>query len=76
MKFKNLPKITNVDRIRVYHNCKLVAEKWISGDCHSILWYFQEEPQLKAFLECEIVQIIMDIVADRDEYIACNIYLN
>ena len=74
-KIKNLPKITNIDRIRVYHHCKLVAEKWIGGDCHSILGYFQEEPKFKAFLECEIIQMIMYIIADRDEYIACDIYL-
>ena len=74
MKIKNLPNITNIDSIRVYRNRKLVAEKWIGG-CYSILWYFQEEPQFKVFLECEIEQMIMDIVADRDEYIACNIYL-
>lgn len=73
MKIKNLPKITNVDRIRVYRNNELIAEQWIGG-C-SLLWYFQEVPQLKAFLECEIEEMEMNISGCMDDCITCEITL-
>ena len=73
MKIKNLPKITNIDKVKVYRNDELVAEQWIGG-C-SLLWYFQEEPQLKAFLECEVEELELHITDCFDDCITCEIYL-
>lgn len=73
MKIKNLPKITNVDGIKVYRNNELVAEQWVG--CYPLVWYFQEEPQLKAFLDCEVEELNMEIVSSYDYCIVCEIYL-
>ena len=73
MKIKNLPKIINVDIIRVYRNNELIAEQWIGG-C-SLLWYFQEVPQLKAFLECEVEELDFRITGCCDNCITCEITL-
>lgn len=73
MKIKNLPKITNIDRVKVYRDNELIAEQWI-GDC-SLLWYFQEVPQLKAFLECEVEELELHITGCMDDCITCEIIL-
>lgn len=73
MKIKDLPKITNADRIRVHRNDEVVAEQWIGG-C-SLLWCFQEVPQLKAFLECEVEELEFNISGCMDDCITCEIIL-
>ena len=48
MKLKNLPMIYNVDKLRIYHKNRMVAE--IYAGSHSLVWYLQEDERTKNLL--------------------------
>lgn len=73
MRFNQLPMIYNVDKIRLYRNNRLIAEKWVGG--HSILWYFQEDEYTKMYLTYLIDNMSIVIEGALSEIIVLEIIL-
>ena len=69
----SLPPITGIDKIKVYHNGKLLAEQWAGGA--SLTWYFKECETLKPFADKTIQEMSICIEGCLSEIVVCEIIL-
>ena len=69
----SLPPITGIDKIKVYHNNKLLAEQWAGGA--SLTWYFKECETLKPYNEQTIQEMSICIEGCLSEIVVCEIIL-
>ena len=70
---ETLQTIPGIDKVKVYHNNKLLAEQWVGGA--SLTWYFKECETLKPYNEQTIQEISISIEGCLSEIVVCEIIL-
>jgi hypothetical protein len=73
MTVKNLPDIIGIDKVRIYQDNKVLAERWIGGA--RLSWYFKEVETLKPFAEQMVDYLEMCIEGCISEVLVCEIFL-
>ena len=72
-KLNQLPHIYNVDKLRVYDLCGLVAE--INIGTHHLLWYLENDIRARLLLERTINEMSVCIEGCLSEIVVLEIYL-